>query len=89
MAPSDQLVQFLQPLRMDLDIAYDLSLRFLDNFQNLSAHSTDQFLPTPISESILRPGGARGSGRYVFGTHQRDFHINLQRGQCADQNTDT
>jgi hypothetical protein len=89
MAPSDQLAQFLRPMRMDLDIAHDLSLRFLDNFQNLSAHSTDQFLPTPISESILRPVGARSSGRYVFRAHQHDSHINLPSEQCADRSTVT
>lgn len=57
------LQKFLQPLAIDLDICHDLSKRFLDNFAHLAAESPDQFLPTPISESILRPIADTGSGR--------------------------
>lgn len=61
--PAPLLEHFLQPLRIDLDKAHVLSRRFLQAFETLSAESTDQFLPTPISESILRPVGKRGHGR--------------------------
>ena len=58
------LDEFLRPLSIDVDAAHVLSQRFLTTFDKLSAESADQFLPTPISESILRPIGERGSGRY-------------------------
>ncbi|KAI9171235.1 Hexokinase-1 [Paramyrothecium foliicola] len=54
---------FLRPLRIDLETIDDLSHRFLTSFTHLSAESDVQFLPTPISESILRPVGERGHGR--------------------------
>lgn len=57
MAPTkdELLAQFLEPLNLDLDTCNQLSSRFLQNFSDLAAESTQQFLPTPISESILRP----------------------------------
>ena len=57
------LDDFLGPLRVDLDKINSLCDLFLRNFQQLSAESTDQFLPTPISDSILRPVSERGQGR--------------------------
>ncbi|KAF4126799.1 Hexokinase [Geosmithia morbida] len=48
-----------------VDMIHDLSSRFLTTFAHLSAESTNQFLPTPISDAILRPVGRRGSGCYL------------------------
>lgn len=65
MSLQDQVLdEFLKPLRIDLDLCHQLSNRFLDNFTYLAAQSPDQFLPTPISESILRPIAQTGHGRY-------------------------
>lgn len=62
--PQDPALQkFLQPFAINLDTCHELSKRFLDNFAHLAAESPDQFLPTPISESILRPIANTGSGR--------------------------
>ena len=59
------LDEFLRPLRVDNDIIRTLSREFVQNFRQLSAESLDQFLPTPISESILRPITGSDRGRYV------------------------
>lgn len=53
--PRDELESFLAPLHFDLEKAFELSRLFLDNFRELAATSKTQFLPTPISDSILRP----------------------------------
>lgn len=57
MAPS--LDDLLQHLAIDAEKALDLSRELASAFRQLSAHSLDQFLPTPIAESILRPAGYR------------------------------
>ncbi|KAI6785415.1 Hexokinase-like protein [Emericellopsis cladophorae] len=54
-SPTVPIDQFLQPLHVDVDGIYELSQLFLSNFDDLAAHSESQFLPTPISDSILRP----------------------------------
>lgn len=59
------LEAFLQPLHVDVERCHELSQLFLQNFTHLAAESLDQFLPTPISESILRPVADHGHGRYV------------------------
>jgi hypothetical protein len=61
-APS--LDKFLQPLAIDSRTALELSRELASTFRTLSSESLDQFLPTPISESILRPAG-QNHGRYV------------------------
>ncbi len=55
--------EFLKPLRVNSDLLYQLSQEFTANFKHLAAESTDQFLPTPISESLLRPVGRNHRGR--------------------------
>jgi hypothetical protein len=60
LAPS--IEDFLQPLAIDAGKVLELSHEFASTFRKLSAESLDQFLPTPISESILRPA-VRDSGR--------------------------
>ncbi|KAK4151092.1 hypothetical protein C8A00DRAFT_45633 [Chaetomidium leptoderma] len=59
-APS--LDEFLQPLAIHAQTVLELSRELASTFRQLSAESLDQFLPTPISESILRPAG-RDHGR--------------------------
>lgn len=63
MASGADLTKFLEPLSIDLEKVHELSQQFHDTFKRLAAESTEQFLPTPISESILRPVSKRGSGR--------------------------
>lgn len=63
MASPSAAYWFLQPLRVDHDMVWDLYRSFLTNFPQLAAESSNQFLPTPISDSILRPVSKRGSGR--------------------------
>ncbi|KAI1462035.1 MFS general substrate transporter [Annulohypoxylon moriforme] len=66
---------FLKPLSIDEAKAHALAHELCRSFQDLSADSLNQFLPTPISESILRPtaGREKGSG----GTNLRVGFIEL------------
>lgn len=57
------LDDLLLPFHIDVEKCHVLSQRFLANFAQLAAESRDQFLPTPISESILRPVADHGHGR--------------------------
>ncbi|KYK59461.1 hexokinase XprF [Drechmeria coniospora] len=59
------LDEILRPLMVDVDKCLALSRSFVENFSQLAAQSTDQFLPTPISETILRPVAGHGHGRYL------------------------
>lgn len=65
MDPGSALQQFLQPLQVDVQKVHILSRLFYSNFKDLALNAHDQFLPTPISESILRPVSQHGRGRYV------------------------
>ncbi|KAJ0148910.1 hypothetical protein CTA2_626 [Colletotrichum tanaceti] len=65
MDPGSALQRFLQPLQVDTQKIHTLSRLFHANFKLLALDSQDQFLPTPISESILRPVSQRGHGRCV------------------------
>lgn len=56
------LDEFLRPLAIDSQTVLELSRELALTFRSLSAESPDQFLPTPISESMLRPA-ARDHGR--------------------------
>lgn len=47
--------EFLRPLEVDVEKIHRLARSLRDTYLKLAAESTDQFLPTPISESILRP----------------------------------
>jgi hypothetical protein len=49
------LEDFLQPLRIDIPKIHSLTRAFCTTFARLALQSTDQFLPTPISDSVLRP----------------------------------
>ncbi|KAK2606098.1 hypothetical protein QQS21_003493 [Conoideocrella luteorostrata] len=83
--PAVLLDAFLQPMRIDIDTCHALSNRFLHNFLQLSAESLIQFLPTPISESILRPVANHGRGRYlaidIGGTNLRVGFVELLKGE--------
>lgn len=64
MDPGSALQHFLQPLQVDAHKIHTLSGLFLSNFKDLALHAQDQFLSTPISESILRNVSQEGRGRY-------------------------
>lgn len=63
MASATDIHRFLEPLSIDVDRSYELSRKFLVNFRDLAANSRDQWLPTPISESILRHLSDQGTGQ--------------------------
>lgn len=46
---------FLDRIQVNDELVYKLSREFSTNFTRLAAESMDQFLPTPITESILLP----------------------------------
>ncbi|KAL7628817.1 hypothetical protein AAE478_000332 [Parahypoxylon ruwenzoriense] len=73
---------FLGPLYIDEAKAHALSRELYRTFQHLSASSLDQFLPTPISESILRPPGGSERGR-SGGTNLRVGFIELLGNEKA------
>lgn len=54
---------FLRPLHMDVATVQQLSHEFHQTFRYLAAESQDQFLPTPITESILRPTAGSEKGK--------------------------
>ncbi|KAI5463266.1 hypothetical protein BGZ63DRAFT_352577 [Mariannaea sp. PMI_226] len=56
---------FVDPLRVDLDTIESLSHAFLETFEDLALNSQNQFLPTPILETILRPDTGRGTNLRV------------------------
>lgn len=62
MVSSLSIEEFLEPLSVDIDKINRLSRLFLQTFENLAADSENQFLPTPISEAILRPQAKRRQG---------------------------
>jgi hypothetical protein len=65
MNPEIDIDEFLRPLRIDVVTAHQLAHEFRQTFKQLAAESLHQFLPTPISESILRPTAGSEKGRYV------------------------
>ncbi|KAH7035399.1 hexokinase-7 [Microdochium trichocladiopsis] len=85
---------YLAPLQCSTETAHQLSHEMYRTFQRLSAESLDQFLPTPIAESILRPADGQHTGRYlaidIGGTNLRVGFIELpgnavKRRLVADQ----
>jgi hypothetical protein len=61
-ATTSSIEDFLEPLSVDLDKIHSLSQRFLVAFEKLASDSQNQFLPTPISDAILRPEAERSQG---------------------------
>ncbi|KAL1843305.1 hypothetical protein VTJ49DRAFT_2122 [Mycothermus thermophilus] len=78
MAPD--LDNFLRPLAIDSRSVLGLSHGLASTFTRLAAESPDQFLPTPISESMLRPA-RRIPGRFlaidIGGTNLRVGFVEL------------
>jgi hypothetical protein len=55
------LDDFLRPLHIDIPKIHSLARSLCDIYTRLAKESPDQFLSTPISDSVLRPSGdARG-----------------------------
>lgn len=54
---------FLRPLHIDAATVQELSRELCEAFKRLAAESPDQFLPTPITESVLRPTAGNEKGR--------------------------
>ncbi|KAK4196312.1 putative hexokinase [Triangularia verruculosa] len=84
-----EIDKFLEPLAVDAQTLAGLAREMASTFGKLSAESSDMFLPTPISESILAPEVSAGqgdgdSGRYlaidIGGTNLRVGFIELQHG---------
>ncbi|KAI1172810.1 MFS general substrate transporter [Nemania sp. FL0916] len=78
---SPELESFLKPVHIDVTTAHVLTHELYLTFQQLAAESSAQFLPTPISESILRPTGGRERGR--GGTNLRVGFIELLGSESA------
>ncbi|KAI1419249.1 major facilitator superfamily domain-containing protein [Xylaria sp. FL1777] len=76
-----ELEHFLRPMHIDGTKAHVLAHELYQTFQHLAAESLTQFLPTPISESILRPTGGRERGR--GGTNLRVGFIELLGSESA------
>ncbi|KAK0712224.1 hypothetical protein B0T21DRAFT_376197 [Apiosordaria backusii] len=90
-----EIDKFLEPLAVDAQTLTVLSREMASTFGKLSAESTDMFLPTPISDSILTPEvsagqGGSDSGRYlaidIGGTNLRVGFIELLHGQVVNGN---
>jgi len=52
------LEEFLQPLSVDIPRLHALARSFCATYTRLAIESEDQFLPTPVSDSVLRPTGS-------------------------------
>ncbi|KAK0377951.1 hexokinase-1 [Colletotrichum limetticola] len=93
MDPGSTLQHFLQPLQVDAHKIHTLSSLFLSNFKDLALHAQDQFLSTPISESILRHVSQEGRGRHlaidIGGTNLRVGLVELGRKYSTDTNKTT
>ncbi|KPM39798.1 hypothetical protein AK830_g6791 [Neonectria ditissima] len=81
-SPTSSIRDFLEPLELDLEKAHSLSQAFLRTFEKLALESQNQFLPTPITESILRPAheGNQGCG----GTNLRVGFVELRPKPSSD-----
>lgn len=53
----DPFEEFLRPLNTDVTKIHRLAKSLSHTYIRLAAESQEQFLPTPISDSILRPIG--------------------------------
>lgn len=60
---NSKLDEFLRPLAVDNALVLQLSKKLTCTFKRLAQESPDQFLPTPISEPILRHVARRDNGR--------------------------
>ncbi|KAM5348265.1 hypothetical protein ACJ41O_008089 [Fusarium nematophilum] len=81
-AATSSIEEFLEPFSIDLDKVHSLSEHFLRAFEKLAADSENQFLPTPISDAILRPEAEKSQGCHlaidIGGTNLRVGFVELQ-----------
>lgn len=70
---------FLLPLQIDIPTIHGLARSLCSTFNTLAAQSKDQFLPTPISEELLRPRRDE-DGRYELFLLDSYYSIFLQPG---------
>ncbi|ROW09518.1 hypothetical protein VMCG_02286 [Cytospora schulzeri] len=82
--PPTSIEEFLRPLHIDDNTVLKLSRDFATTFTELSAKSENQFLPTPISESLLRHVNGADRGRYfaidIGGSNLRVGFVELLAG---------
>ncbi|TAQ91651.1 hypothetical protein B7494_g45 [Chlorociboria aeruginascens] len=88
MATSDpSLEAFLLPLKIDIEKIHKLAQSLNLTFRRLAKESQEQFLPTPISDRLLRPSGDR-DGRYlaidIGGTNLRVGFIEIDSGSLSE-----
>lgn len=85
------LEKFLEPIRIDLETCHALTTGFYDCFKALAANPSDQFLPTPISDAILRPIADTGCGKNlaidIGGTNLRVGFVELLGKQQDETKT--
>lgn len=86
--PQQSLDDFLRPLRITDDTVLSLSRELYNTFLQLSNKSDNQFLPTPISESLLRRVDRADRGRYlaidIGGTNLRVGFVELLPGGAGE-----
>ncbi|KAF4971910.1 hypothetical protein FSARC_1415 [Fusarium sarcochroum] len=84
--------EFLEPFSVDIDKINLLSQHFLQAFEKLAADSENQFLPTPISEAILRPEAKRSQGCHlaidIGGTNLRVGFVQLGNEAASSATSD-
>ncbi|TLD27117.1 hypothetical protein PspLS_04651 [Pyricularia sp. CBS 133598] len=92
----DSLETFLKPLHIDTQLVHRLAQDLCSNFADLAAQSDDQFLPTPISESLLLQRAAVDSkdpGPHlaidIGGTNLRVAFVELSHVRKDGQNETT
>ncbi|KUJ16226.1 actin-like ATPase domain-containing protein [Mollisia scopiformis] len=86
-ATRESLDEFLRPLQVDIPTIHNLANKLCATYTALAAKSQDQFLPTPISDSVLRSSG-EAKGRYlaidIGGTNLRVGFIKLLGNESAE-----
>ncbi|KAF4449915.1 putative hexokinase [Fusarium austroafricanum] len=91
MASHLSIEEFLEPFSVDIDKINRLSQLFLKTFEKLAADSENQFLPTPISEAILRPEAKRKQGCHlaidIGGTNLRVGFVQLGNEAASSDQT--
>ncbi|KAI8723634.1 Phosphotransferase [Fusarium sp. LHS14.1] len=90
-AKTSSIQDFLEPLSVDIDRIHSLSQHFLVAFEKLASDSHNQFLPTPISDAILRPEAERSQECHlaidIGGTNLRVGFVELGTSS-SDNNID-
>ncbi|CEI40203.1 hypothetical protein FVEN_g1316 [Fusarium venenatum] len=92
MTSSLSIEEFLEPLSVDINKIEQLSQQFLETFEKLASDSENQFLPTPISEVILRPEAKRRQGCHlaidIGGTNLRVGFVQLGNEAASSATSD-